>query len=150
MAKIVSINPCCALVDMATMVIKRLRPQSRPKATDVFTGEFRFLRVHQEVAHGSGAASALMKTVVHKLLFLVLLLHCAALHPAHGLDNGVGLLPAMGWGTWNLFGCWGIDWTEKDIREMADAMVSSGMKQAGCELSPAPCAHPVSPLQMST
>eukprot|EP01044_Picomonas_judraskeda_P006362 COSAG03_NODE_631_length_6620_cov_2.507898_2_plen_360_part_00 len=39
----------------------------------------------------------------------------------------------MGWGTWNLFGCWGYNWTEVDIRQMADAMVSTGMKDAGYE-----------------
>ena len=50
---------------------------------------------------------------------------------ALALDNGVGLLPPMGWGTWNLFGCWGYNWTENDVRGMADAMVSSGMKDAG-------------------
>eukprot|EP01050_Picozoa_sp_SAG11_P002722 SAG11_NODE_141_length_14934_cov_4.821503_7_plen_345_part_00 len=47
------------------------------------------------------------------------------------LDNGVGLLPTMGWSTWNLFGCFGYNWTEVDVRQMADAMVSSGMRDAG-------------------
>ena len=50
---------------------------------------------------------------------------------AYGLDNGVGLTPCMGWGTWNLFGCWGHNWTGSDVVEMADAMVASGMKAAG-------------------
>ncbi|MBN2611562.1 MAG: glycoside hydrolase family 27 protein [Bacteroidales bacterium] len=36
--------------------------------------------------------------------------------------------PPMGWNSWNRFGC---DVTEKLIRETADAMVSSGMKDAG-------------------
>ena len=36
--------------------------------------------------------------------------------------------PPMGWMTWNYFGT---KINEKDIREMADAMVSSGMKNAG-------------------
>ena len=36
--------------------------------------------------------------------------------------------PPMGWMTWNYFGT---DINEKDIREMADAMVSSGMQKAG-------------------
>merc|ERR1712166_317473 len=47
------------------------------------------------------------------------------------LDNGLGQLPIMGWSTWNLFGCWGTNWTEVDIRQMADALVSSGMADAG-------------------
>lgn len=36
--------------------------------------------------------------------------------------------PPMGWMTWNYFGT---DINEKDIREMADAMVSSGMSKVG-------------------
>jgi len=36
--------------------------------------------------------------------------------------------PPMGWNSWNKFGC---DVNEKMIREIADAMVSSGMKDAG-------------------
>ena len=36
----------------------------------------------------------------------------------------------MGWMTWNYFGT---DIHEKDIREMADAMINSGMKSAGYE-----------------
>ncbi len=38
--------------------------------------------------------------------------------------------PQLGWNSWNTFGC-NVD--EKMIREMADAMVSSGMKDAGYE-----------------
>ena len=36
--------------------------------------------------------------------------------------------PPMGWNSWNKFGC---DVSDKLIREMADAMVTSGMKDAG-------------------
>ena len=38
--------------------------------------------------------------------------------------------PALGWNSWNTFGC---DVDEKMIRQMADAMVASGMKDAGYE-----------------
>ncbi|KAJ3201085.1 hypothetical protein HDU67_001555, partial [Dinochytrium kinnereticum] len=44
------------------------------------------------------------------------------------LDNGVGLKPAMGWSSWNLYAC-KID--ENLIKRMADAMVSSGLSKAG-------------------
>ena len=39
----------------------------------------------------------------------------------------------MGWGTWNLFGCFGVEhnWTEIDIRQMADALVSTGLAKCG-------------------
>jgi alpha-galactosidase len=37
--------------------------------------------------------------------------------------------PPMGWSSWNYFLCDGLN--EKVIKEMADAMVSSGMKEAG-------------------
>ena len=42
--------------------------------------------------------------------------------------NGLAKTPPMGWNSWNKFGC-RID--EAMIREVADAMVSSGMKDAG-------------------
>ena len=42
--------------------------------------------------------------------------------------NGLALTPPMGWNSWNKFGC-NID--EKTIRAVADAMVSTGMRDAG-------------------
>ena len=42
--------------------------------------------------------------------------------------DGLALTPPMGWNSWNKFAC-NVD--EKLIREVADAMVSSGMKDAG-------------------
>ncbi|MBV1856721.1 glycoside hydrolase family 27 protein [Catellatospora tritici] len=44
------------------------------------------------------------------------------------LDNGVARTPPMGWNSWNTFGC---SINETLIRQMADAMVSSGMRDAG-------------------
>jgi alpha-galactosidase len=40
----------------------------------------------------------------------------------------LALTPPMGWNSWNKFGC---DVSEKLMKEMADALVSSGMKDAG-------------------
>jgi len=42
--------------------------------------------------------------------------------------KNMALTPPMGWNTWNKFGC---DVNEQMIHDMADAMVSSGMKDAG-------------------
>jgi len=42
--------------------------------------------------------------------------------------DGLALTPPMGWNSWNHFGC---EINEQIIKEMADAMVSSGMKDAG-------------------
>jgi len=44
--------------------------------------------------------------------------------------DGLAKTPPMGWNSWNKFAC-NVD--EKMIREMADAMVSSGMKEVGYE-----------------
>jgi alpha-galactosidase len=44
------------------------------------------------------------------------------------LDNGVAGTPPMGWNSWNHFGC---HVNEQLVRETADAMVSSGMRDAG-------------------
>lgn len=42
--------------------------------------------------------------------------------------DGLALTPPMGWNSWNKFAC---DIDEKIIREVADAIVSSGMRDAG-------------------
>jgi alpha-galactosidase len=52
--------------------------------------------------------------------------------PAH-LDpnrtaNGLALTPPMGWNSWNRFGC---NVNEATVRSVAEAMVSSGMRDAG-------------------
>src|ERR1043166_1014350 len=47
---------------------------------------------------------------------------------AYSLDNGLARTPPMGWNSWNKFAC---DVNEQLIREMADAMVTSGMRDAG-------------------
>jgi len=44
------------------------------------------------------------------------------------LDNGLVLTPPMGWNSWNKFAC---KINEAVVRQTADAMVSSGMKDAG-------------------
>jgi alpha-galactosidase len=51
-----------------------------------------------------------------------------AARPAQALDNGVARTPPMGWNSWNTFGC-NID--ETLIRQMADAIVSTGMRDRG-------------------
>jgi alpha-galactosidase len=59
------------------------------------------------------------------------LLWCAAAlsaQSAEAWDNGLALAPPMGWNSWNKFGC---NVSEDLIKSMADAMVSSGMKDAG-------------------
>src|SRR5712692_4092913 len=43
-------------------------------------------------------------------------------------DKGLAATPPMGWNSWNKFGC---NVSEDLIRQMADAMVKSGMKDAG-------------------
>ncbi len=44
------------------------------------------------------------------------------------LNNGLAPTPPMGWNSWNRFGC---NVSDTMIRQMADAMVSSGMSAAG-------------------
>jgi alpha-galactosidase len=46
------------------------------------------------------------------------------------LQNDLAKTPPMGWNSWNHFGC---DINEDIIKQMADAMVKSGMKAAGYE-----------------
>ena len=65
------------------------------------------------------------------LLGAFLLLNTAALLAPLALSQTSSSLaptPPMGWNSWNKFGC---NVSDKLIREMADAMVSSGMQAAG-------------------
>jgi alpha-galactosidase len=48
--------------------------------------------------------------------------------PLLGSPNGLALTPPMGWNSWNRFAC---NINEKLVRGAADAMVSSGMRDAG-------------------
>jgi len=48
--------------------------------------------------------------------------------PARPLDLSLARTPPMGWNSWNKFGC---DINERLIREVADAMVVTGLKDAG-------------------
>jgi alpha-galactosidase len=63
-----------------------------------------------------------------RILFYSLIV-CVFIAPAQsqGLDS-LALTPPMGWNSWNKFGC---NVSETLIKEMADAMVSSGMADAG-------------------
>ncbi|MBI1390030.1 MAG: glycoside hydrolase family 27 protein [bacterium] len=49
---------------------------------------------------------------------------------ARALDNGLALTPPMGWNSWN---CFRAEIDEEKILSIAEAMVSSGMKDAGYE-----------------
>jgi len=48
--------------------------------------------------------------------------------PSRLAGNALALTPPMGWNSWNHFAC---NVSEQTIRETADAMVSSGMRDAG-------------------
>ena len=61
-------------------------------------------------------------------LFLLGLLSAYCATDCEGLENGLARTPPMGWNSWNRFGC---NINEMLIREIADAMVTSGMKDAG-------------------
>ena len=72
-----------------------------------------------------------MKLNIISLLTLIILLQSSAF--AGRRDRKVrdlSLTPPMGWNSWNTFGC---KINETLIKETADAMVSSGMKDAGYE-----------------
>ena len=69
-----------------------------------------------------------MKRFSTRTLYFCLSLLILIAIPAVALDNGLGKTPPMGWNSWNKFGC---NVSEKLIRETADAVVSSGMKDAG-------------------
>ena len=63
---------------------------------------------------------------IHLVIIFFVLMSSISIH-AQKFDN-LALTPPMGWNSWNKFAC---NINEKIIREAADAMVSSGMKDAG-------------------
>ena len=70
----------------------------------------------------------------HLLLALTLAISVSFLFPvamfaqSTSVSAGLALTPPMGWNTWNKFGC---NVSDQLVRGMADAMVKSGMKDAG-------------------
>src|ERR1039458_8465091 len=52
----------------------------------------------------------------------------AAAGRLQAIDNGLARTPPMGWNSWNKFAC---NVSEDLIKQAADAMVSSGMQDAG-------------------
>jgi alpha-galactosidase len=44
------------------------------------------------------------------------------------LNNGLGRTPAMGWNSWNLYGC---NVNETIVKHMADAIVDTGLRELG-------------------
>jgi alpha-galactosidase len=63
-----------------------------------------------------------------KILAIAALLFVFSVVDVYAHDNGLAKTPPMGWNSWNKFGC---NVSEKLIKEMADAMVTSGMRDAG-------------------
>lgn len=69
------------------------------------------------------------KELVRRVAAVVVALGFLAANPGlQALDNGVARTPPMGWNSWNKFGC---NVSEDLIRQIADAMVNTGMKAAG-------------------
>ena len=70
------------------------------------------------------------RSLIFALMAVVLLTYCASgqSSPSTGSPAALAPTPPMGWNSWNKFGC---NVSEQMIREMADAMVSSGMRDAG-------------------
>jgi alpha-galactosidase len=62
------------------------------------------------------------------LIFVISSLSAAALAQDNAVSKGLALTPPMGWNSWNKFGC---NVSDELVRGMADAMVKSGMKDAG-------------------
>jgi len=72
-----------------------------------------------------------LRSKIHPLSLLsiaVVMCGVAAAQTGSGPSATLASTPPMGWNSWNKFGC---DVSDKLIREIADAVVSSGMKAAG-------------------
>ncbi len=71
-----------------------------------------------------------MKNYQSRIILLSILICAFAAFTAAQKFENLAKTPPMGWNSWNNFGC-NVD--EKLIRETADSIVSSGMKDAGYE-----------------
>jgi alpha-galactosidase len=69
-----------------------------------------------------------MRTVITAKYFCCLIILFTTMCAYGQKFDQLAKTPPMGWNSWNKFGC---DVNEKMIREIADAIVSSGMKDAG-------------------
>ena len=68
---------------------------------------------------------------MNKFLVLFLLVFSLSIYDIHAeCADSLALTPPMGWSSWN---CFNSDISEQKIREIADFMVSTGMKDAGYE-----------------
>ncbi|HEU5087014.1 MAG TPA: NPCBM/NEW2 domain-containing protein, partial [Roseiflexaceae bacterium] len=74
------------------------------------------------------AVAGIMLTVMVLALAVTLYAPTGATRSASALDNGLAQTPPMGWNSWNRFGC-KID--EQLIRDTADALVNTGLRDAG-------------------
>jgi alpha-galactosidase len=70
------------------------------------------------------------KQLIASLVLLFVMLTGAAFAQESLPTKGLALTPPMGWNTWNKFAC---NVSEELVRGAADAMVKSGMKDAGYE-----------------
>ncbi|GAV37396.1 glycoside hydrolase family 27 protein [Streptomyces acidiscabies] len=70
----------------------------------------------------------LLRLLTAAALALPLSVAATAPSPASAAPGSPALTPPLGWNSWNSFGC-GV--TEAQVRQAADAMVSSGMRDAG-------------------
>lgn len=75
----------------------------------------------------SNALLRVLSKVLFKALIACVIVGASSFSAAQKFD-GLADTPAMGWNSWNTFDC---DVDESMIREMADAMVSTGMRDAG-------------------
>jgi alpha-galactosidase len=67
-------------------------------------------------------------------IFVAALVLLAIANLSTGLNNGLARLPPMGWSTWctdDYIPCESDYCSEKEVKEVADAMVKSGMRDAG-------------------
>jgi alpha-galactosidase len=75
-----------------------------------------------------GKRSILFTTLLFCIVFTAVRMYIQNNNRVMALENGLARTPPMGWNCWN---CFGSNINETIIKQIADAMVSSGMKDAG-------------------
>src|ERR1700746_3418620 len=73
-------------------------------------------------------AGGAMKRTLRAVFILFFFANTLGHAQESAVSKGLALTPPMGWNSWNKFGC---NVSDELVRGMADAMVKSGMKDAG-------------------
>jgi alpha-galactosidase len=70
----------------------------------------------------------IIKNIIKMRTQIILYISAVIAITSNAFDNGVGRTPAMGWNTWNKYGC---KISDKIITSNVDAIIANGLDKLG-------------------